>query len=144
MPQSEHKAAEIVAKLRQFDELSSRRRPVGRTHGCAHRRARELQGTGVPTWSEVVATFTVPDPVGHERAAHRALAAHRVTPSREFFQLGAKEAIARMFDAFEVPNADLPRPKRGLLGRTVRWFCEVLLWIVGGLVALGPIAAAPS
>ncbi len=74
---------------------------VGCSTGCPIERARQLSASsGVPTPFVVGYHRYVADPFQVEAALHRALAAHRVNDSREFFAIPLHKVV-EMMDRFE-------------------------------------------
>jgi hypothetical protein len=66
---------------------------VGKTTTHPSQRMSELHSTGVPTPFELEFSVTVSSCDYSEKAAHLALASHRVTGNREFFRVSVKKAI---------------------------------------------------
>ena len=67
---------------------------LGITARDPEERARELQGTGLPTPFAVAHQLYVQDCERVERAVHSLLAEHRVADNREFFSISVDDAIA--------------------------------------------------
>jgi hypothetical protein len=66
---------------------------IGGTARAPIDRARELSTTGVPSRFALVHSEQVRDWVQAEKAVHQALASHRFSGDREFFEIGVREAI---------------------------------------------------
>jgi hypothetical protein len=66
---------------------------VGRSNNVARRRHELSSATGVPLNFRVAASLIVPDAVAAERAAHAALAPHRLNDNREFFCVTPARAV---------------------------------------------------
>lgn len=66
---------------------------IGRTTNLPSQRMAELHSTGVPTPFQLEFCVEVEDCVAAEKAAHRALAEHRIASGREFFRTSVKHAI---------------------------------------------------
>ncbi|MEC9387110.1 GIY-YIG nuclease family protein [Marinobacter sp. bablab_jr008] len=78
---------------------------VGRTAGSPEKRFSELYTTGVPTPFVLEVSLEVPDSVYSEQRAHSALAQHRKSANREFFEISVKKAVKMVLGAvgdFEV------------------------------------------
>lgn len=71
---------------------------IGRTARTVHGRAGELYQTGVPTPFEVAHYLAAPDCMALERAVHEKLAEFRVGMDREFFRIGADDALSHLAD----------------------------------------------
>ena len=67
---------------------------IGMTTNSPDERAKELQGTGVPTPFEVELSFKVKDCAKSEAAIHRELRSYRVRDNREFFEVDLRTASA--------------------------------------------------
>lgn len=65
---------------------------IGKTTRSVRQRCDELWQTGVPTPFTIYAEFRAPDCHTLEKEVHLALAAHRVSLSREFFTITPSEA----------------------------------------------------
>lgn len=66
---------------------------VGRTAGSPEKRFSELYTTGVPTPFVLELSLEVPDSIHSEKMAHSALALHRKSTNREFFEITVKKAV---------------------------------------------------
>lgn len=69
---------------------------IGFSESVLSERFAALQSTGVPVPFTLFAAFYVEDPRSCEKALHGAFADLRVSENREFFRIGAKEALARV------------------------------------------------
>lgn len=103
---------------------------VGMTTRSPEERAQELASTGVPMPFTVAAAWAVDDVRAAERAAHAALARHRVDDAREWFRLSADQAIAAL------GRFDGHRPARRVW-RKVRGVVEAFGWLSLVLVLAG-------
>jgi T5orf172 domain len=69
---------------------------IGFSESVLSERFAALQSTGVPVPFELFAAFYVEDPRSCEKALHGAFADLRVSENREFFRIGAKDALAKI------------------------------------------------
>ncbi len=67
---------------------------IGKTGRDPDQRARQLQGTGLPTPFAVAHQAYVEDCERVERAVHSLLVDHRVAENREFFSISVEDAVA--------------------------------------------------
>jgi len=76
---------------------------IGRTAGCPHKRAKDLSTTGVPTPFVVLyTTYRMKNSHAAEKKVFAELARNRISPQREFFRIGIKEAVEAMKRADEI------------------------------------------
>jgi hypothetical protein len=107
---------------------------VGHTARSAAERAEELSSdTAVPRSFEVAYEVAVDDAEGVERAVHARLAAERVNPDREFFEVTVDRAVET------IRRVAGRRGERGLLRRTLGPAAARALGL--GVVALGAVVA---
>ena len=67
---------------------------IGRTAGCPHKRAKDLSTTGVPTPFVVLyASHQIKNTHAAEKKVFEELGPCRISPQREFFSVGIKEAV---------------------------------------------------
>lgn len=69
---------------------------IGFTETVLAERFAALQSTGVPVPFELYTALLVEDAQICERAVHSALASERLANNREFFRIGAKDALSRV------------------------------------------------
>ena len=74
---------------------------IGKTTTTPSQRMSELHSTGVPTPFELECSISVADCHKSEKAAHVALAKHRVTSNREFFRVSVRIAIERILEVVD-------------------------------------------
>lgn len=97
----------------QNESLAENRLKIGRTINPPQQRASDLSGaTGVPTPYTVVWFSYTEDCVLAESIVHRALAAFRTNPRREFFDLDLKQAIRAGEKAAKEAGRPLLRRRR--------------------------------
>jgi hypothetical protein len=92
---------------------------IGFSESVLSERFAALQSTGVPVPFELFAAFFVEDPRACEKAVHGMFASLRVSGNREFFRVGAKEALARIVTLVwaNVPESqESQQPPSGLFG----------------------------
>jgi len=69
---------------------------IGRTERDSNIRAKELQGTGVPTPFKIAFEVFCEDQVALEKAVHEDLDEYRVSANREFFKIDVDSAISTL------------------------------------------------
>lgn len=106
---------------------------IGMTTRTPEERAQELHGTGSPAPYRVVAKWPVADVRAAEQAAQAALARFRVSDAREWFNVPARAAVARVEGVLGVGRRRL-RP-----WRLVRGVVEAIGWIGIGVTILSLI-----
>lgn len=90
---------------------------IGGTARTPEERVRELCTTGVPSRFALIHSERVTDWRAAEKAVHQALASHRYAADREFFLIGARDAIAAVCRAASPYQRgdSAPRRKRASL-----------------------------
>ena len=84
---------------------------VGRTDRTSDVRADELHTTGVPSPFEVEFRSITSKPKEVEKRAHGLLAAHRVNPKREFFNVPVDDAVKAVREALQAANSGRITPR---------------------------------
>lgn len=105
---------------------------IGMTTRTPEERAQELHDTGSPAPYHVVAKWPVADVRAAEQAAQAALARFRVSDAREWFNVPARAAVARVEAVLGVGR---PRVRPW---RVVRGIVEAIGWfgIAGTVLAM--------
>ena len=102
---------------------------IGMTTRSPEERAQELHDTGSPVPYRVAAKWPVADVRAAEQAAQAALARFRVSDAREWFNLPARAAVARV-------EAVLGVRRRLGLWRLLRGVVEAIGWLgIAGTIA---------
>lgn len=96
---------------------------IGKTTSSPSQRMKELHTTGVPKPFELECAFSVEDCTNCERAAHVALAKHRI-PGREFFEVSVEVALKKIIPVLGDYSVHFAKSEYGiedLAARIKRW-----------------------